>query len=148
MWLAMSAASSEERASFTPPAFAAATGVDLRFDDDEVGVRSQAVRRLTRFILGEGDFAAGRRDAVAGKDRLGLVFMNLHRGSVFRSALKLSASVRILTSCETQKFNRKAETEQGCGKWPRNSPKNGRFIAGDAAGLQPDCDDAIADRTS
>src|SRR5712692_2526311 len=81
--------------------FAAAAGVDLCFNDNESDMRSKAVGRLTRFILGEDDFAAGSGDAITRENRLGLVFMNLHRDSVFRSGLKQSASVRILTSFET-----------------------------------------------
>ena len=82
-------------------AFAAATGMDLRFDDYDRGMRPKAVGRLARFILGEDNFAAGSSNAIAGEDRFGLVFVNLHRGSVFRSTLKQSASIRILPALET-----------------------------------------------
>ncbi len=81
--------------------FAAATGMDLRFDDNDVDMRSQTVGRLARFFPGEDDFAAGSGHAVARQNRLRLILVNLHRSSVFRSTLKQSASVRILTSTET-----------------------------------------------
>src|SRR6266849_2855491 len=84
-----------------PTCFAAAARVDLCLHDDDRDMRSQAVRRLARFFLGEGDFTAGSGAAVASEDRLGLVFMNLHRSSVFRPTSKQSASDRILTTFET-----------------------------------------------
>ncbi len=65
------------------PRFAAASGVDLCFNDDDIDVRPQAVRGLARFFPGKSDFAARSVHAIARQDRLGLVFMNLHRGSVF-----------------------------------------------------------------
>ena len=81
--------------------FAAPTGVNLRLYDDDVGVRSQAVRGLARFFLAESDFTAWSRDAVTRQNCLRLILVNLHRGSVFRSSLKQSASIRILTAMET-----------------------------------------------
>src|SRR6266704_2801849 len=81
--------------------FAAAACVNLGFNDDDSDVRPQTVRRFARFFSGEDDFTARSGDAVARQDRLGLVFMNLHRGFVFRLSLKQSASVRILTAIET-----------------------------------------------
>src|SRR4029077_20966139 len=79
--------------------FAAAAGVNLRFHD--ANVRLQALRGFARFFLGKSDIAAWSGHAVARQDRLRLILVNLHRGSVFRSSLKQSASVRILTACET-----------------------------------------------
>ena len=63
-------------------AFAAAAGVDLRLDDDDVGL--EALRGFAGFFLGEGHFAARSGDAVAREDRLGLILVNLHRDR-FRS---------------------------------------------------------------
>jgi hypothetical protein len=56
--------------------FAAAAGMDLRFDDGDVGL--QALGRFARFFLGEGDFAAGSGYAIPRQNRFRLVLMNLH----------------------------------------------------------------------
>jgi DNA-binding transcriptional MerR regulator len=84
---------------------ARATGVSVGFlsalERGQMRCSVATLRRLARFFLGEDDFTAGSSDAIASEDRFGLVFVNLHRGSVFRSTLKQSASVRILTSSET-----------------------------------------------
>src|SRR5712672_1632235 len=86
---------------FYAACFAAAPSVNLGFYDDHCRAGSQAVRRLAGFILGESNFAAGSRNSVTSEDGFSLVFVNLHRCSVFRSTLKQSASVRILTAVET-----------------------------------------------
>src|SRR6185369_10718084 len=58
-------------------ALAAATRVDLRLHDNNVGLK--ALRAFASFVLGESDFAARGGDAVARKDRLSLILVNLHR---------------------------------------------------------------------
>ena len=59
---------------------AAATGVDLRFDDANVGF--QTLGSLERFFLSESNFAAGSSDAITREYRFGLVLVNFHEGSV------------------------------------------------------------------
>jgi hypothetical protein len=61
---------------FDAAGFAAATGVDLRFDDDDGG--AEALSGGAGFFLAEGDFAARSRDAVASENRFRLIFVNLH----------------------------------------------------------------------
>jgi hypothetical protein len=61
---------------FYAAGFAAATSVNLRFDDDDGS--AQALGSGAGFVLAEGDFAAGSGDAVAGEDRFRLIFVNLH----------------------------------------------------------------------
>ena len=79
--------------------FSAATGVDLRFHD--ANTRLQALRGFASFFLGESNFAARGSHTIARQNCLGLILMNLHRGSVIRSTLKQSASVRISRRCKT-----------------------------------------------
>ena len=57
--------------------FAAPTRMNLRFHDDDG--RAEPLRGRARLFLGESDFTAGSRDAVASQDRFGLIFVNLHR---------------------------------------------------------------------
>ena len=61
--------------------FAAATGVNLGFDHDNIG--SQPGRAFARLFFGECDFTARRGDAVARKNRLGLVLVDLHFESIW-----------------------------------------------------------------
>jgi hypothetical protein len=60
--------------------FAAAASVNLRLDNDYVGFESG--RAFTRFFLRKSHFAAGNGDTVTRENGLGLILMNLHRGSV------------------------------------------------------------------
>ncbi len=57
--------------------FAASAGMNLRFDDDYIGL--EAVRTFAGFFLGKGDFATRGGDAVACEDSFSLVFVNLHQ---------------------------------------------------------------------
>jgi hypothetical protein len=57
--------------------FAAPAGVDLCFDDNNG--RAETLRGGARLFLGERNLTAGSRNAVASKDRFGLIFVNLHR---------------------------------------------------------------------
>src|SRR5580704_10956916 len=66
---AISAASSGECAS-----------VNLRFDNDHVGFESG--RAFAGFFLRKSHFAAWNGDTVTRENGLGLILMNLHRGSV------------------------------------------------------------------
>ena len=61
---------------FDAAGFTAATGVNLRFDDDDGS--AEALSGGAGFFLAEGDFAARSRDAVAGENRFRLIFVNLH----------------------------------------------------------------------
>jgi hypothetical protein len=81
--------------------FAAATCVNLRFDDADVGF--EALGGFACFFFGEGNFTAGSGDAVAREDRFGLVFVNLHLVSMSDLAVvvKRSASDSIFTVYET-----------------------------------------------
>src|ERR1700733_10724384 len=56
--------------------FAAATGMDLRFDDHDRS--AQALGGGAGFFLAEGDFAAWSGDAIASENRFRLIFVNLH----------------------------------------------------------------------
>src|SRR5437763_11981 len=58
-------------------AFAAATCVDLRLHHNDR--RLEPLRAFAGFIFGKGNFTAGGGDAIARKDRLGLILVNLHR---------------------------------------------------------------------
>ena len=60
-----------------PSALAAATRVDLRLHHHNVGL--ETLRPFAGFVLGESHFAARGGDAVARKDRLRLILVNLHR---------------------------------------------------------------------
>ena len=60
-------------------AFAAAPGMDLRFDHADVGF--EAVGSFASFFLGESDFSARSGDTVAREYRLGLVLVDFHEGS-------------------------------------------------------------------
>ena len=58
---ASDAASSADFASFTPPAFAASAGMNLRLHDNHRG--AQPLRRRARFVFLEDHFAARHRNA-------------------------------------------------------------------------------------
>ena len=61
-------------------ALAAATGVDLRLDDDELaaGLGDEALRSGLRLVDGEGGVSLGHRDAVLREDLLALILVDLH----------------------------------------------------------------------
>jgi hypothetical protein len=61
---------------FYTAGFAATTGVDLRFNNDDWS--AEALGGGAGFFLAESDFAAGSGNAVAGEYRLRLIFVNLH----------------------------------------------------------------------
>ena len=59
---------------------AAATGVNLRFDD--IYRATQFFRLGGGFVDRKGDTAIGYRDAVIAEQLLGLIFMNIHRNPI------------------------------------------------------------------
>src|SRR5690606_1165180 len=59
---------------------AAATGMDLGLDHPEVA--GNGLGRIDRFFGRAGDAPGGHRDAVIGEQLLGLVFVEVHVGSV------------------------------------------------------------------
>jgi anthranilate phosphoribosyltransferase len=69
-----------------PAGLAAATGVDLRLDDANIG--TQPLRAFARFFLAERNFALGRGYTVARENRLRLIFVNLHLGFTSLAALR------------------------------------------------------------
>jgi|ERR1700736_2951514 len=73
--------------------FATSPGMDLRFDDDDIGF--EALCGFASFFFGEGDFAARSGDAVTGEYSFSLVLVNLHLVSVLGATAKRDTSVRI-----------------------------------------------------
>src|SRR5262249_6697541 len=78
---------------------AAAAGVNLRLDDDHV--RFEALRPFAGFFFGESDFAARRCDSVARKNRLCLIFVDLHSRCSVLDVTAERSTVKILLSRET-----------------------------------------------
>src|SRR5437660_9257081 len=73
-----------------PAAFAAAAGMDLRFDDPNR--TAQRFRRLDGFVDRECRNAAWNRHRVAAKDFFSLIFVNLHAGSFLHCAAPTAVS--------------------------------------------------------
>ena len=71
-------------------ALAAAAGVDLRLDDDElvVGLGDQRLRGRLGLVDAEGRASLGDRDAELLEDLLGLVLVDLHRRAFSQSFLR------------------------------------------------------------
>src|SRR5258708_18353631 len=90
------------------PALAAAPGVNLRFYDNNV--RLQALCGLTRLFLGVSHLATRRGHAVARKDGLGLILVNLHRASI---------SARICAPQNKEVYSEAARGARNAAKWPQ-----------------------------
>jgi hypothetical protein len=77
---------------FHAAGFASAAGMDLGFDHDNMS--AQALGDGAGFIFFHYHFAARDRHAKFGEDRFGLVFVDLHAGSIgFRRVALNSAKI-------------------------------------------------------
>src|SRR5271169_7012727 len=89
---------------FYATGFAAAAGMDLRFYNHYAG--SESCCAFAGFFLGKSHFPAWSSDTVTRENGLGLILMNLHRGSVVLEFWCRRKHKSVLG---------KYETEQGCG---------------------------------
>src|SRR5438270_11586799 len=87
-----------------PAAFAAAAGMDLRFDDPNR--TAQRFRRLDGFVDRECRNAAWNRHRVAAKDFFSLIFVNLHAGSFLHCAA-LTAVSMLSTLCSVRRISKR-----------------------------------------
>jgi hypothetical protein len=68
--------------------------VDLRLDDHGA---AQAARDLGGFLRGEGDFASGDGNVMAGEDALGLMLVDFHKCSWIRVKTEKKSRFRART---------------------------------------------------